>query len=719
MISKTKSFVMAAFALFAIVLVSGLGSAVTLAEWNFESSSLVPSTDITSGASMSLSNSRVADFSIAGNAPSVGKSMSSSTWNVAGEFIEVSISTLGYENLILSFDEEITGTGPTEFKIQYSSDGGITFTDLPGSTTSTTVAFDTNPMHTFDLSAISAIENNAGTKLRILVPSSGIASDPAGKLRIDNVLITGSAVPSPLLSVTPSGTLSTNSNGTIVVKNDGNVALNLVVSETSSFGATFSSTTIPTLAPGVSSAPITVSLPSGTNLKFGDNTVKIKAEDSTKGVSKTANFVVQKSFCKAGEAGGNLILDRVRIDNQGEGDDDEWLLLDTIEIEVKIENDGTDDIDDVFIELGLFDSSGRNQINDMDFDNVDDEEADLGKIRDGKDETFTFTFRIPADVEDGSYKLAVKAYSDDLGEANECVDSSEDDLSNVIYESISIDRESDEGKFIAFEDVIVSPSTVSCGESVSLLADIFNIGDEDQEQVKVNLRNTELGLEKFIEIRNDFDQGDQESIAFEFRIPNNAEDKTYQLRLSTQYDYKSGNYRESSEDDEIVLLTVAGCKPSTVVGPTTSGRIASIGAVLDSDAKAGEELVVRATVVSLMPDTADFIIGVKNYESWASSADISSRIVTLGSGNSKEVRISFDVKDDADGEESFIIEVSAGDEFEAREVAVNIKGSATGGSRITGSAIGLGDNAYLWIIGIINVILVILIIVVAVRISRR
>src|SRR3989344_3554931 len=154
-----------AFSIFAFVLVMGLASAATLANWNFETSTLTPSTDITGGATLTLSDSRTPDFSSGGNLPYVTVGMSSTGWYVADRYIELDLSTSGYENLLLRFDEQASPTGPTTFQIQYSSDG-TAFTNL-GSTTSTVSTFTTNPMHTFDFSTITVIDNNINTKLRI------------------------------------------------------------------------------------------------------------------------------------------------------------------------------------------------------------------------------------------------------------------------------------------------------------------------------------------------------------------------------------------------------------------------------------------------------------------------------------------------------------------------------------------------------------------------
>ena len=56
--------------------------------------------------------------------------------------------------------------------------------------------------------------------------------------------------------------------------------------------------------------------------------------------------------------------------------------------------------------------------------NADEEKIDLGRLNDGDEETVIFTFRVPPDFDAGSYKLAVKAYSDasNSGENLECTE---------------------------------------------------------------------------------------------------------------------------------------------------------------------------------------------------------------------------------------------------------------------------------------------------------
>ena len=153
---KSKIFSSLILSVLALVMLIGAVNAVTLAEWDFEDSDLIVDTGT---GTLTISDSRTATYP-AGNAPSDVASMSTTGWDVADEYIELDLSTSGYEDLTLKIDYQASGTGPTEFQIQYSSDG-TTFTNL-GSTTTIPSAFTANPMSTFDFSSITTIDNRAG-----------------------------------------------------------------------------------------------------------------------------------------------------------------------------------------------------------------------------------------------------------------------------------------------------------------------------------------------------------------------------------------------------------------------------------------------------------------------------------------------------------------------------------------------------------------------------
>src|SRR3989344_5758186 len=521
----------------------------------------------------------------------------------------------------------------------------------------------------------------------------------------------------PTITIAKKQELSASQNGTAEVKNDGNTILNIDLAETSNFGVTLSKTQILSLLPGQTDTFTVSLLTMPQNLNFGDNSVIIQGVDSAQNAQTTVPFILKKTFCKAGQQGENLTISTVNIDNvEGRGDDNQWNLLDIIEVEVNVENNGDANVREVVVALGLFDSSGKNKVSSLDFENSDEDKIKLGTINDGSNKRTTFRFKVPADMQDGSYKLAVKTYSDKDGENKECTDISSE-LGDGSFESIDIQREDSIGKFIAFDNIVLTPSEAVCGDSVSLSADVYNIGDEDQDQVKVILYSKELNINQEFEIRNNLDQGDNQKINFDFLIPQTglSNNKPYQLKLSSEYDYSSGSYDQSSDIDKLVPLKIISC--STLgTGPTGNAN-AIITAQLTSEAETGKQLIVRSTITNTMSQQATFVIGVSGHQSWSTLSDVSDRILQIAPGQSKDITFTFDVNEDAEGEQSFTIESISGDKTDRKEVFVEIAGTEAAAK--PGFSFGsLGENAYLWIIGAVNVILIVLIIIVAVRVSR-
>jgi hypothetical protein len=546
------------------------------------------------------------------------------------------------------------------------------------------------------VNAVLDIESASGSTASVTVPAISITSTPA-------------------LSLNKVSDLKITQNGSINISNTGNVDLTGIdLSASGSLPVTFSSDGI-TLVKGTSTV-INVNLIDSSALKFGDNSVTVTASSGTTQDSLT--FSIRKTFCKAGKQGSSfgLRIKDFNVNNEGEGKDDEWKLLDEITVEVEVENEGAIDIDDVTVELALFDSSGNNVVGDLDFESSDEEEEDIGNLNDDEKETVEFKFKVEPDLEDGTYKLAVKAYSKDLGEENLCIDES-GDLSDTFFEDIKIEREDKAGKFIAFDNIELFPLEATCGDIVSLDFDVVNVGDEDQTQTKVNLRNNEIGLNIFKEIRSDLDQGDSRKVSFSFVIPEDLEEKFYNIDIFAEYDYKERRnvYEETSDDLKSVPLKVFGCTIPVDNTNTGSRNIARISATLESDAKAGGKLIVSAVITNIQSENANYVIDASGFSSWAELDSISDRVLSVSAGESEEVVFVFAVDEDVSGSKSFTIKVSDSGETESREVVVNFGSS---GSGLTGFSIG-SNGPMIWVLGIINVILIILIIVVAVRIASR
>lgn len=421
-----------------------------------------------------------------------------------------------------------------------------------------------------------------------------------------------------------------------------------------------------------------------------------------------------KTFCESGEKGdavnGRLEITEVNIDNS-DGDDTEWSPLDPISIDVKVENTGDDKLSDIIVELGLYNSKGKNIVNDL--KDLDNEQIKLGAIREDDDDIATFDFKVPADFADETYTLVVKAYSDDTGEDEVCTSYSSD-LSKDYYELIDGVRETDEENHIVVDNIKISPANPQCSEIVQVSAEVFNIGDEDYEdQVKVTLYNKELGINLEQIIRQDFDQGDSETVDFEFEIPANAAKKTYVLEFRTYYDYDTDDetYNLVSNDRFTQSFTVEG---NCGVVPTVSS--VKITAKLSSDtpeAIAGEQVIITAKLENTGTTTDLYTISVSGNTAWSSLSEIDPESVIIPAGESREVDIALVLDTEAEGDKEFTIKATKNGVITEQKVLLSItKQAATTG--ITGSAIidNIKANGFIYAIVLINLILIIAIILV-------
>ncbi len=409
-----------------------------------------------------------------------------------------------------------------------------------------------------------------------------------------------------------------------------------------------------------------------------------------------------------GNPGDDLRIRHIDITNKGMktgdspiefGDDNSWFPLDDIEVDVEVENKGSDDIDNIEVDWGLWDT----QAGEWTIEPHDEKDFDL---RDDDSETMTITFNIEKeldidleDLDDGDhYQFYVIA----TGESRE----NDQDVCANDYEDIGMVVERD---FVVLND-FQFPETVSCGDTVPITAEIWNIGDRDQDDVYVRVYNTELGIDQTVDVGN-LDAFEKDDLTANVDIPKDADEKSYLIRFDI-YNEDDDVFETDFDEDKAsfpVILKVSGCKANVN---------ALVSASLESGGNAGEELTVRATVVNTGTDSAVYTISADGYSSWATLSGIQPTSLTLNPGASTDVMLTFNVNDDVEGEQSFNIGVSSsGETILTQPVSVTIQ-PKSGFAGITGGVIGSG-NTYIWVIGALNIILVIIIIIVAVRVARR
>ncbi|MBI2138080.1 tandem-95 repeat protein [Candidatus Woesearchaeota archaeon] len=182
-----------------------------------------------------------------------------------------------------------------------------------------------------------------------------------------------------------------------------------------------------------------------------------------------------------------------------------------------------------------------------DIDDGDDleENIDLEDLGTGDDDSGTVEFIIPSIVDEEVYDVEIKVDGDaDNGDTQR----------QTFNIQLEVEKDKDE---LIIDRASLSQAKVACDRSPSLSLRVVNIGSNDQDEVKVAIESTELGIsESFDDIQ--LDEGDQEEdITFEDSISLDISDAilpgTYQIRIKA--------FVENSKlvDDKVLSLEVGKC----------------------------------------------------------------------------------------------------------------------------------------------------------------
>ena len=126
-----------------------------------------------------------------------GRALSANNW-AAGDYFQFSLSTVGFQNINVSFSQLGSSTGPANYQFSYSTDG-TNFTNFGSQITLTSMsAFQTN---SFNLSIVTGLNNAATIYFRIVdvstVAIGGGTVGTTGTGRIDDFTVTATPIPEP------------------------------------------------------------------------------------------------------------------------------------------------------------------------------------------------------------------------------------------------------------------------------------------------------------------------------------------------------------------------------------------------------------------------------------------------------------------------------------------------------------------------------------------
>ncbi|MBT4165517.1 putative S-layer protein [archaeon] len=523
-----------------------------------------------------------------------------------------------------------------------------------------------------------------------------ITATPSGQGGSESLTIpTVSINEAKSLTVTDTTINPSDTTVIIVVENTGNVDFTGVLvelEEVEGIDFTVNSKTISSLAAGASEAvefDVTIDKD---DLEVGTNDVSVTVTAGT--TTAIGKISVERTYCLVGEMGGMLEIDKLKFTNNGIGDKDEWYLTDEIEVEVRIENtDSDDDVDDIVVEWGLYDKESGDFI-------IEEEENEFN-LDDDERETLTFKFvldpeEFDEDYNENDFVFYIKAWSDDnnFGEDVECTEEIETD--------IAIMRDDN---FVIVDDIDLTSDVLPCGEELSGDFVVWNVGEEEEEDVFVMITNEELGINEKVNV-GDMDTLEDVKRSFSIMVPEDASEKNYFLKF-TVYD-EDGDVFENNDDDESVfskLISVEGqCSDSRA-----KVQITAINDVSTPDAVAGEKYIIKATLINNDDEKAIYTVSVFGNSAWSSLSSVDPQVVTIEAGESKEVSIALDIDSDVEGDKELTIKAVSSEGEAEQKVALSIESNEAEFDAFSGH---VKNNWFIYIIVLVNIVLIIAIILV-------
>jgi len=249
-------------------------------------------------------------------------------------------------------------------------------------------------------------------------------------------------------------------------------------------------------------------------------------------------------------AGSKLIFSDVDVKvgsktskNQNDGDtiDDEAAPGDKVEFRIETKSNFTNadnlDIEDVTVEVTI---EGID-----DGDDFDDESNEFN-LRPGNDKRVTVEFEIPLEVEEDSYEVLIEANGED-----------ENGIDHRVTMRLKLEVEK-ENHLIEITGKSLNPTDLSCNRrNVQVGLTAINLGNEDEEDIKIQVYNPELDLD-LQETVDDLTAEPNEdesrfSKTFYFNVPADTEPGAYNIALRALYE---DNRRKS---EEFVTLNVNEC----------------------------------------------------------------------------------------------------------------------------------------------------------------
>lgn len=199
---------------------------------------------------------------------------------------------------------------------------------------------------------------------------------------------------------------------------------------------------------------------------------------------------------------------------------------DTIIFDLELENLYSDDDDEG--EVDIEDVEVTIIIKDLDDGDDLEEEADEFDIKADDSESITVEFIVPKEAVSDEYTVYIEI---------EAEDENGNDFTISRKFVLVVDREKHK---VIVDNVYLTTNVLDCYKQTDLVVDIYNMGEREEEDVKVTVINSELGIDLQrigIELDEDPDDDDCEmKLNFAISVGDDVAPGTYVLDVRTYYD---------------------------------------------------------------------------------------------------------------------------------------------------------------------------------------
>ncbi len=331
-----------------------------------------------------------------------------------------------------------------------------------------------------------------------------------------------------------------NANATITVTNTGqNTAIGSFAAVLENVNARYQARIVGTL-------PATLAAGASTTALRLELTVPT---DETSGVHTIGNLVVRGTDSAGNPVSATqaislnpqsfLTIESVKVNGKAAGD---LTLEEANEFDVKVKNTYTEDIKDIKVTVTILDVDGEDV----------DRESESFDLGDGKDDTITLSFDLSGEnVDESQYTVRVEVE----GEAD-------DRTEHRTVQTLTADVERENHKVIV-QKATLGSSTLQCSRQTSLQVIVENIGENDEDDVEIRVRNIPLGIElSKSDLELDKFSGSDNEYRTTFNL--NFEDAVSGSHTLTVEVYRDG----SVDDTEEVPVQISSCSTTS----TTAGQ---------------------------------------------------------------------------------------------------------------------------------------------------